>query len=255
MAQNSTFHDAITQEKSIFRQFNSFKELDEGAVAFLSPESQEVPHWNMIYPADLNRPISVAARASARAYYERQNIQGHVLSVDASLESLSREVSEYFVYEPTSSNTESGASTVRYKLVLTVDLEMFANVMGEAFEFSSQTRAYFLEKVRKLSANVRSQFFLIEQAGTACGTASLFETQDGSQFLFNFSVLREFRNRGIGSDLLRSVVANERQRIFTYSHNPSMRKDLLPGAGFRSLGTIYVVPVCGEVSTSPKLSR
>ncbi len=158
MAQNSLLNEALREEKTIFRQFNSFKELDSGATAFSSPASQEVPHWNMVYPNEAGEPISDLARMQAHEFYPEHRLQGHFLSTDLAGEMLSRETSEYFVFHSLQDGRIPQAPN-SFSPVHTTDLETFAQLMGTAFEFSKQTTSYFLAKMHTLAAAVSSEFF------------------------------------------------------------------------------------------------
>lgn len=238
-----TIATAMREEQSIFRRFNSFKKLSRSCTAFASPDSKQVPHWNLVYPPSLKHRYSPDEVRAARSFYSRVGVPGHVLVAGDEWISSSAESVEYFVCGPARHRSSNQKQVEEFSSPDGADLGDFCDIVRACFGFSAGTARYFRRKMEILARAVPSRFWIIEYEGRRCGTASVFRTDDDSGFLFNFGVLPQFRNKDLGAAMLRHLVQRSGKTVYTYSHNPIMREHLLPEAGFRSLGITHAVPI------------
>jgi GNAT superfamily N-acetyltransferase len=231
----------LREEESIFRNFNSYRRLSAECVAYASPDSQQIPHWNMVYPPDGNHRYTPGELRLAQDFYSESKLTGHVLVTGDEWADRCAEISEYFVADETPGAVAQAPEITEFSTAAGTDLDDFCGIIQAAFALSEGTTSYFRKKMGTLSAAVSSRFWIIEYQGRRCGTASIFKTNLGSDFLFNFGVLPEFQNKHLGKAMLEYVLSRTESKVYTYSHNPVMRETLLPAAGFRSVQKAYVV--------------
>lgn len=240
---SADLRSALREEQSVFLRFNSFQKLSKYCTAYASPGSSEVPHWNLVYPCDLTYCYAQDELDAAESFYARQRADGHVLVSGDRWEKDSAETCEYFVAAGGPSPDAKASDVTEFSTSEGPDLGDFCAIVKASFELSDKTADYFRAKMDRLAASGPSRFWLIAHQGERCGTASVFKTADGSEFLFNFGVLPAFREKNLGSAMLRHVMSRSAGTIYTYSPNPVMRTKLLPAAGFQSLGVAHAVPI------------
>ena len=231
----------LREEQNIFRKFNSNRRISRKCVAYASPGSQEVPHWNMVYPPDGDHRYTAAELSSAEDFYTSADVTGHVLVTGDEWVAHSAETAEYFVAAGASMTPKEAPEIKEFSSHGGEDLADFCGIVQSAFALSDGTTTYFRKKMEILSAAVPSRFWIIEFQGRSCGTASIFTTKSGADFLFNFAILPEFQNKHLGTSMLKYVISRAAAPLYTYSPNPVMREKLLPGSGFRPIQTTYAV--------------
>lgn len=240
---NTDMSVLLREEESVFQRFNTYKRVSDKCTAFASPASQQIPHWNLVYPPDLKHRYTIEELGTAEAFYSASKLHGHVLVAGAAWAARSAETVEYFVTKAGLAAGGNAAEIEEFTSPDGADLAEFCSIVQTSFGLSDQTTAYFRDKMAVLAEAVASRFLIIEYQGRRCGTASTFRTHLGSDFLFNFGVLPEFRNKNLGRAMLQHVVRRSGNTVYTYSDNPIMRDTLLPSAGFRSLETTHAVPL------------
>ena len=92
----TSLNQILSAERSIFKVFNSFQELSSRATVFASPDLEQIPHWNIIYPHDVAQVLSVEELKTSKIFFAQRNVQGHVASPDFHWVGQCAESSEYF---------------------------------------------------------------------------------------------------------------------------------------------------------------
>jgi GNAT superfamily N-acetyltransferase len=246
---NQELFNALVEERSIFAQFNSRADTAEYEL-FYSPDSSQVPHWNLAYPKGpfRNEP-SAAAAEEISGRYRALGVAGHFASEDPRFAALAAEESEYFRLagpvdaEPLApvdevDNHESG-------------LTAFCDTVQLAFSFTQETRAYFEKKMRILAERAGSRFYVVKRGQEVMGACSTFRTVNGADFLFNVATLPAYQGRGVARSVIQYAAKQSVRPLYTYSHNPAMRQNILPTIGFRSLGVLYCVPLSAAGKARP----
>ncbi len=235
--------EALVEEKSIFRRFNSSEIISDTVEVFYSADSEEVPHWNAAYAIPSKHSYSKQEFQRIREFYRQVEKQGHFFSIDNQYSSQSAESSEYFVLEKNLIAKNNELDIASFSSPKEEDLAKFCHIVGEAFEFNKETIEYFRKKMEILKEKVTSNFLVISFQDEPVGTCSTFRTDNDMDFLFNVAVLPKVQGENIGSRMLQYVATVSKSPLLTYSHNSAMRTKILPLSGFQSLGTVHAVPL------------
>jgi GNAT superfamily N-acetyltransferase len=240
---NQELFAALVEERSIFRQFSSSLHAGDYEL-FYSPESSQVPHWNLAYPSlpGMGNPSESTAKALA-AKYASLNVNGHFASADPGFARQAAEESEYFRLDERPAPTATKAASVAEVDNHEDDLPRFCDTIQEVFALNNETRAYFEKKMRLLATRPDSRFYVVKKGSVVVGACSTFRTEGGGDFLFNVAVREEFQGQGLARAVIQYAAERSGRPLYIYSHNPIMREGILPAAGFRSLGVLYCVPL------------
>lgn len=238
---NKELMKCLVEERSIFRNFSSNKIIGNYE-AFKSPDSDQVPHWNLCYPlSDQTTIPSVGELNDLKEFYESVKINGHILCTDDKYSSKSKEESEYFILDKSIDNTSP--QEVDNLTHDPENLSQFTKVIQQCFDFNDQTTSYFESKMNVLAKRPNSHFYVVRARGSVIGCCSTFRTDGNCDFLFNVATLPSARNSGAAKSVIHYSARQSVLPIYTYSHHVAMRKSVLPHAGFRSIGRVYCVPL------------
>ena len=237
---------ALTEELSIFKKFRSFKQLGDWT-ACSSPDVKSVPHWNLGYSMGERITMTRESLRELKNHYEQMIVSGH-LPVEIAVDSLGltldpekyAEVSEYFVLSP---SLRKSLPELEETVSTRIDLEEFSTVMAKCFKWNGKTREYFLRKITMLRDEPGSHFYSVSIDGGVVGCCSIFQTENGSDFMFNVATLPEFSGKGLASSVIREAASAGKVPLYIYSHNEAMRTNVLPKLGFKSIGFIGLVSV------------
>jgi len=243
ITKNEKLIEILAQEQSIFRVFSSSKELSDKATAFVCPDSDEEPHWNMVYPAIYDHQFTNDELKMATEYYVKHNKTGHLAFFYNIWKDKSVETSEYFYFDGKSESQEAKLDVKGFSIVSEDDLDAFCFIVQKAFKLNDETMTYFKSKIGLFDDIQGTKFLVVSHEGQPCGCVSTFRTDSGADFMFNFAVLPGFQGKKIGTRLLKYITRQTDRLLYTYSHNPKMRSTLLPNAGFISVGVLHVVPI------------
>jgi len=199
-----------------------------------------VPHWNAVYPVQSTYQFTCNEIKEAEAFYKQHGQQGHLLLTGQQWKNHSVVEEEYFYLD---AQLESQNSQQLFNIQPTDNIERFCDIVQTAFEFDAITHALFLKKMTLYSTNENNIFWLLSHEGSECGCITSFQTVSGAQFLFNFGVLPEYQQRGLGTSILKKVLTSIDLPIYIYSPNMAMRTKTLPKVGFISAGMVYTVPL------------
>ncbi len=232
---------AIREEQNIFKVFSSFLEYSKELSLFYSPDTTDVPHWNLVYPKLTSYTYSQADIAFCKKFYQEKNLIGHLLQTDKAYKNLANEVSEYFAIDSTQliSNSKSDSC----KIISDRDFPLFVKIVAQVFNFNAQTEQFFEKKMRLFLGKKDTKFFVFTLEDKICGTLSSFRSSKDTNFLFNMAILPEYENLGLGTNLIGCALKALKGRTYIYSHNLKMRNYILPKLGFQSLGEIFLVPL------------
>lgn len=233
----------VQQEQTIFERFSQYHQISPSCTVFLTPNTTEVPHWNVVYPNKLPYTYSENETKNADELFNNENVYGHLISTDKEQHEQSNEVSEYFYLNSNSNSSTHPDDSDDVQLLSDSNIDQFTNAVSDAFNFDSVTRKTFNKKMKLFASIKGNKFYVFGKNGKIAGTLSSFESEKGLKFLFNMSVALEFRGQGISSKLLEKVVKKNPGKYVIYSHNPIMRNVIIPRAGFKSVGTLYFVPI------------
>ncbi len=238
--------DAILQEQSVFRSFSHWKTLNEKCTAFCAPDTDLVPHWNLVYPSSVDARFNESDRQLIQSFYGERGRRPHLLTLGDDRKNCSVERLHYLVLR----------ESLRMQVALPclkvddgfmarhdVDLEAFADVVGAVFNFDEDTRRFFLSKMELMSRIDGSQFWIVYSGKRPIGTASTFLTENGGRFLFNVAIVQDVQNRGLGKSMLQTVVDETPRPIYVSSPNAAMVETILPSLGFECLGVANIVPI------------
>ena len=238
---NSPLFNALSQERSIFRSFNSFERIGNFEI-FSSPGLDEIPHWNLAYPtiSSVSLPPSQDFE-KINSYYDDLSVQGHLLVQDSIFSGFATEESEYFQL-----NDSAIVSDRRFYKEMShtdSDLDHFCELIQNSFSLQKKTTEYFRSKMELLRFRTDSKFFVVKIGKDIVGGCSTFRADNGSTFMFNVATLPKMQNRGIARDIIAYAALKSSKPFYTYSHNTVMRKTILPNLGFTPIGTIWCVPL------------
>lgn len=238
---NKELMKCLDEERSIFRDFSSHQ-LIGNFEAFKTPDSEQVPHWNLCYPVnDAATSLPPLELDKLIAYYDTDKLTGHILVTDDEYRSKSKEESEYFILDKTGQVV--GARVVDNLSHDPENLSQFTKVIQQCFDFNDQTAAYFEEKMNIFAKRVNSHFYVVRHQNEVIGCCSTFRTEGNCDFLFNVATLSSARNSGAAKSVIGYAAKQSVLPMYTYSHNDAMRNAVLPQAGFRSIGRAYCVPL------------
>lgn len=241
VATSSRLMTILGQEQSVFKVFSDYEELSDDCTAFVNPDSDEIPHWNMVYPEKFDHRYSRTELAGAKLFYQNRGRMPHLMLFGDRWRERATETSEYFHVDDRIGSGLPVMDISEFSTISDNDLDDFCQIVQVAFGVNDLTIAYFRKKMGMLSRREGTKFWIVSYNGRRCGCVSTFRTQDGSDFMFNFAVLPEFQGLNIGTRMLRYIIEHTSRPLYTYSHNPAMRESLLPNSGFVSVGEIHVV--------------
>lgn len=238
---NDLLFACLAEERSIFRDFNSYKDIGNFQV-FSSPGLSEIAHWNLAYPLKSSHltPNPEELR-SIKLLFKQQNLSGHILVTDKNQSGGSAEESEYFLL--TGAPKLDKSSLVNEMTHVESELEQFCNLIQTSFSLKSETIAYFKIKMTMLSVRSETKFYIIKLQNNIVGGCSTFRTDSGATFMFNVAIHPRVQKRGLAKDIISYAAKKNTTPLYTYSHNPIMRESILPSIGFTSIGTIWCRPV------------
>ena len=235
--------NALRHEINIYKKFNDYWEYGEH-IAFYSPNTNEVPHWNLVYRLDGNNiSRELFAKNLFVDFYTQRKLVGHSVQFELINGEVSASHSEYFYREYSKIDNDESLSILEFSQTESDCFNDFLHVMNDAFLFDNKTSEYFANKMRMISKEIVTSFFVYYFNGFPVATATTYQNSDGTKFLFNIGVVKAMQGRGFASKLLNGVCSSTKSGIYTYSHNPIMRKSLLPSTGFISIGNVYCVPL------------
>lgn len=236
--------DALKHEISIYQKFNNFTLIDD-FIAFYSPDTEQVPHWNLVYDPNGNTiPRNLELRMRMSDFYSARGLVGHAVQFELDGSDICAENSEYF-YKEYIKNSPSVASLEIHSFddAYNSRFHDFLNIMNNAFNFDRATANYFSKKMEMIVEKVETTFHVGYENNIPVATGTTYLNCDGTRFMFNIGVSKKFQGKGISSKFIHSVCSSTQSGIFTYSHNPIMRNNVLSSVGFQSLGSMYCVPL------------
>ncbi|HLG19732.1 MAG TPA: GNAT family N-acetyltransferase [Bdellovibrionota bacterium] len=239
-------HDLTTilaEERKVFAAFNVWRSISPRVTAFASPDTDEIPHWNMAYPHKLPERYTPDEMAEIESFFRTYSRKAHLLSTDVSWESEAVEVSEYFSSAGGRILSTPGIELLEFNTGSNELFGPFNEILAAGFRLDQRSAAYFKKQLAHLSERLQSRFWIARERSRFCAIASTFAVRPSVDFLFNVVVLPEYEGRGIATRLLADILRQTNQTIYVYSHNPAMRDQVLPKLGFRSEGVISVVPL------------
>lgn len=236
---------SLSEERSVFSKFNSYFET-ENFVAYCSPNLDEIPHWNLIYPKFKQTLIPSADELKIlKEYYQSKNISGHLAVNKSALYNIYSEESEYFKLEKsTDINFKFDVSEMSHT---ENELQSFCELVQKSFNLKSDTIEYFYSKMLVLQQNINSKFFVIKSKNKIIGGCSVFQCAHDSSFMFNVATHPDFQGQKVAQTVIAYASSHCQSPVFTYSHNELMRETILPKVGFKSIGTITCVPLSSLV--------
>lgn len=235
-----TLSHILAQEQAVFRKFSACEPISSGCTAYATPNSNLVPHWNLVYPQPHATAPTETDIWKSRDFFSRQNVNGHVMLFDGKWRSQSVEQPEYFYWEPDMSISHA-PDNHDITVISDNDFETSCGIINRVFELEGATGEYFKEKMAVLSREMPSKFWVFAWRGVPCGALSAFRTPDGADFLFNASVLPEFRGKGVASAMFRHHLQQASNPVYAYSDNPIVREKMLPHLGFTRAGEAFIV--------------
>lgn len=234
----------LSEERSVFSVFNQSKRLSTDAIAFASPGAQSFKHWNVVYPLRHGHRFTRSELEQAKGFFGVHGVHGHVMTPNTGWGEHSVESAEYFVMDGTGSFlSENGIRFVEFTSPDDPRYRAFCEIATKGFGMDPPTSAYFFERIAALGRAVRSRFCIAYYGDEACGVASTFQTAGRGEFLFNVAVAQGTRRQGIGTALVSYFARTARRPLYAYSDNFIMQDRILPAAGFRSTGTMHIVPI------------
>ena len=245
---NKQLMTLLRAEQDIYKTFSSHRNISKEVVAFWSPGSNQVPHWNTLYPSSFENAYTEVELALASELYKSNGLTGHLMSLEKRSSARFNEVAEYFAFESGESHSDKERPFVSradsmFTLNSSQDLPVFVGVVSEVFGLNKVTQELFFAKMQLLSQRRGSKFWVMSYDREICGALSTFMAADGSHFMFNVAVLPKFQKIGLGAEMIRFCASQSGGALYTYSHNPHMRESLLPKSGFTSVGTVYLYPL------------
>ncbi len=240
---NDILMKTLEEEKSVFEVFSINKEITKNCVAFATPESNEFPRWNIVYPSKHNYIYQDYELEKCLDFYKNYNLDGHVLTFEDKWERYSVQTEEYFYLDKKLTDTQTSLDVKEFSLISDNDLELFCKIVQQAFDFSNKTKDFFQSKMALLSKKSGSKFWMVYYMGQACGVASVFKTKNNTNFMFNGAVLPEFQRKNICNTTINYCISRAEVPLYTCSNNDIVRKKILPRVGFISIGIVHVIPI------------
>jgi hypothetical protein len=235
------FFLCLEQERSIFRNFSSYQDIGDYQV-FCSQGLSQIPHWNLAYPKVFGKDLpSQNELADLLKYYQLKDTPGNIICTEKSFVEKSSEESEYF--------TISGAPTlekdtqVNEMTHIESELDQFCDLIQLCFSLENEMAAYFKQKMAMLQNRPGTKFYIIKLKDKIVGGCSVFVTDNGSSFMFNVATHPAMQGKGVAQEIIGYACKVCPKPLYTYSHNPVMRESVLPRLGFKSIGTIWCVPL------------
>ncbi len=233
----------IDEEQSVFELFSIYKKISKNCTVFATSDSNEEPHWNMVYPSKYNYIYQDDELEKCLDFYKSYGLDGHVLTFEDKWEKYSIQTEEYFYIDEELIQSQTSLDVKEFSLISDNDLEIFCKIFQKAFNLNEKTNDFFKAKMEVFANRKGSKFWVVSYMGIACGTASAFKTKNNANFMFNGAVLPEFQGKNIGTQMINYCIRKVEKPIYTYSYNNGMRKKILPQAGFKSAGNIYIIPI------------
>lgn len=235
------FFTCLSEERSIFRNFNSYSDLGDFQV-FHSPGSDEIPHWNLAYPINLQKLIPNSQDlAKLKSYFKGKNLSGHLAVIDQRFASKFSEESEYFAIN--SSPIIEPDSKVNLMTHVESELDQFCDLIQISFSLEDRTVSYFRKKMAMLQNRPGTKFYIMKLNAQIVGGCSVFTTDNCSSFMFNVATHPSMQGGGIAKEIIAYAAKMSIRPLYTYSHNPIMRESILPNLGFSAIGTLWCVPL------------
>lgn len=232
----------LEQERSIFRNFSSYSNIGDFQ-AFCSQGLSQVPHWNLAYPTKIGKEIPESDEfKKLKSYYESNETPGNLVVTDKqNIGPIFAEESEYFSISDLPSLDVS--SQVNVMTHVESELDQFCNLIQLCFSLEERMTLYFKSKMAMLQNREGTKFYIIKVKDKIVGGCSVFGTDNGSSFMFNVATHPSQQGNGVARDVIGYAAKMSPKPLYTYSHNPIMRESILPRLGFRSIGTVWCVPL------------
>jgi hypothetical protein len=234
---------ALKHEIAIYKKFNNYKEFGN-LIAFYSPETSEVPHWNLVYHKEGEEVlIDPENKIILNNFYKNQKLQGYLSKFRIHTNEKAMEYSDYFYrrYKENEIEPNHNLRIVTFSDCSHDNFNLFVEIVKNAFSFNDITSDYFSKKMQMISQKVETIFYVAYLNEEAVATSTTYKNEDNSLFIFNMAVSSRFQGNKVGTKLLQAICSHTKSDIYTYSHNQIMRESILPGIGFENLGRVYCV--------------
>lgn len=236
----SNLSSALESEKEIWKLVYESRDFKEGSItAFREPKYPNNPHWNLAFNSSLSLPGDTEIR-KIKSFYDEKEIEGHLTVEISHGSSFYGEVAEYFLHERTSVKIELSHSL---KSKETDDLEKFCEIVSLVEPLDSNIKNNFLIKMNNIKKKIPARFFVAQHGSDFVGCWSLFDLSKSFSYLMNFGIVPEFQGKKLGNELISLAVSSSEKSLYSQATSEVMRKNILPKAGFRSLGAVGYCPL------------